>query len=179
MTSNATLLKGHECGPKGTPIYEDSEMARVDLEPILAKLCHPVRGLGWDLQRAKLSIEQYRRWLWLNAVYDDVNLSPSKDVDQVWHMHILDTRKYADDCARLFGGRFLHHNPYAGWESEESELEHQANYRRTKRLFTEHFGMEFIGDEGLCMTGYCDPDVTSAARKIWRPGISDAISAAQ
>jgi hypothetical protein len=30
--------------------------------------------------------------------------------DLIWHEHMLDTKRYAQDCGRLFG-RFLHHVP--------------------------------------------------------------------
>ncbi len=37
-------------------------------------------------------------------------LGPSKLVDLVWHVHILDTVSYAAFCDRCFGG-FVHHDP--------------------------------------------------------------------
>lgn len=35
---------------------------------------------------------------------------PSLTVDEIWHLHILDTRSYARDCSRWFGS-FIHHQP--------------------------------------------------------------------
>lgn len=35
---------------------------------------------------------------------------PINDADLFWHMHLMDTKKYAQDCHTLFG-RFLHHVP--------------------------------------------------------------------
>jgi len=40
-------------------------------------------------------------------------------VDAFWDQHILDTRKYAEDCAAAFG-HFLHHYPYSGMGDEVS-----------------------------------------------------------
>lgn len=57
--------------------------------------------------------------------YDDVEamLRPSSsDVDDIWHAHILHTRKYAEDCGSYFG-YFLHHTPtqaVAGTECRNS-----------------------------------------------------------
>ena len=166
------LPKTRQLDSGSYPDYNASSMAKLDLEPIIAKLCHPTRGLGWKLERAVFASEQYRRWLWLNARYEAEHLSPSQDVDHVWHMHILDTRKYAEDCEAMFGDQFLHHNPYAGWESENAEAEHQVNYRRTKDLFTKHFGVELLGATGLCDSGYCDKDI-GEGRNFWRPDLSD------
>lgn len=158
-----------------TIAYSESSMASIDLNPIIAKLCHPKKGLGWKLEKAKKAVEQYRRWLWLNAVYGADRLSPSQDVDSVWHMHILDTRKYAEDCAVMFNGLFLHHNPYAGWESTEAEEAHQKRYQRTKQLYAEHFDDSLEGDTGLCDSGYCDGiygginGCSDRQMPIWRP----------
>lgn len=37
-------------------------------------------------------------------------IAPREDADLFWHLHVLDTKKYAQDCHMLFG-RFLHHVP--------------------------------------------------------------------
>ncbi len=34
----------------------------------------------------------------------------SPEIDLFWHEHILDTKKYKQDCEMVFG-RFLHHVP--------------------------------------------------------------------
>jgi len=39
-----------------------------------------------------------------------IDHTPSKEVDQMWHDHILDTRSYQEMCENVFG-RFLHHKP--------------------------------------------------------------------
>ncbi len=36
------------------------------------------------------------------------NVIPSREVDMMWHHHILDTRAYAADCNRVFG-KMIHH----------------------------------------------------------------------
>ena len=35
---------------------------------------------------------------------------PSKLVDLVWHLHILDTKAYFADCKEIFG-KYIHHSP--------------------------------------------------------------------
>ena len=62
-------------------------------------------------------IDDYKRWLAIRAVSDDTwhLLSPSDNMDAVWHAHILDTRAYKQCNNLLFGeGRgFMHHDPFA------------------------------------------------------------------
>ena len=59
------------------------------------------------------AIEEYKRFLILKIENPDVGMSPTKSMDEVWHFHILDTKKYAEDCDRMFG-TFLHHTPGYG-----------------------------------------------------------------
>lgn len=63
----------------------------------------------WSLERTQQSIIEYRRYLYMTQKFDS-SISPTKDVDMIWHEHILHTNKYAIDCNKLFG-RFLHHLP--------------------------------------------------------------------
>jgi hypothetical protein len=144
----------------------------LELDCILFKLCHKERGLGWQLQRAESAITEYKRWLWLHIQYPNENFSPSGDIDNVWHMHILDTRKYAADCQMLFG-KILHHNPYAGMENDISKAQHNQLFEQTKSLYLRHFGEKLDGS-ALCDSGYCD-DITE--EKMWRPKRLDLLAA--
>jgi hypothetical protein len=53
---------------------------------------------------------RYLQFLQLCKNDPKIKHEPEKDVDEYWHTHILDTRKYAEDCQRYFG-YFLHHIP--------------------------------------------------------------------
>lgn len=56
----------------------------------------------------------YRRYLALRLLHPDREIVPtggrSREVDKIWHMHILDTRRYHTDCQAIFG-EYLHHAP--------------------------------------------------------------------
>jgi len=88
----------------------------------------------WD----KAEVE-YRRFLTLKQIYPGVSLVPSKQVDQVWHAHILDTRAYREDCSKLFG-RFIDHYPYFGIYGEEDCQALQNAFEVTVSLYEGHFG---------------------------------------
>jgi hypothetical protein len=67
---------------------------------------------SWSKHRLSLALSEYRKWLVLCAMKEEkLGLGmTSADVDEVWHMHILFTKKYMDDCQSVLG-RYLHHNP--------------------------------------------------------------------
>lgn len=156
--------------------HSNSAIDKINFEPILAKLCSPERGLNWSKEKAIKSVQEYKRWLLLHILFPNETFAPSENLDIVWHCHILDTRKYVSDCSLMFGkGVFLHHNPYAGWESPEAEAKHQNVFQRTKELFKKYFGEEMTGKKALCCSGYCDADIDNlianeeGGKSIWRP----------
>jgi ubiquitin len=64
---------------------------------------------------------EYLRFLELKISIRDLDaevLSPSPLVDSMWHLHIIDTKRYSEDCGRLLGNSSLnlliHHNPDGG-----------------------------------------------------------------
>lgn len=81
----------------------------LDLTDITARAA---REHEWSHERAEQATFSYRQFLFLVAVTANKPLSPlSADMDEVWHAHILFTKKYASDCNNVFG-RFLHHSPH-------------------------------------------------------------------
>jgi hypothetical protein len=134
-----------------------SRVEEIDLSPILWKLKNPVRGLPMSDDEIRSAETLYRQWLALNIIYPNKSIVPNDIVDTVWHTHILDTAKYAEDCQLLFG-KFMHHYPYTDWLDAEM---HQIKWEQTKELWLMHFNSEVAG-VGLCDSRYCDKDVKNA-----------------
>lgn len=88
----------------------------------------------WD--KAEL---EYRRFLHLKQLYPGVSLVPSKQIDQVWHAHILDTKAYREDCQAVFG-RFIDHYPYFGIYGKEDYDNLISAFDQTIELYEKHFG---------------------------------------
>ena len=88
----------------------------LDLEPIKTKLMHVASGEGWSRTKAEAMDTEYRRFLYLMHAFPHEQVAPTVDVDTFWHYHILDTMKYAADCATVFG-YFMHHYPYVELET--------------------------------------------------------------
>lgn len=77
--------------------------------------------------------------------YEASILSPSAEVDTVWHLHILDTREYAKINSRTVlrdqsaEAKMLHHNPLGGEDAGRAkryEATLQARLRRTLICFS-------------------------------------------
>lgn len=86
----------------------------------------------------------YKRFLVLNLKYESVTIVPNKVLDTIWHYHILDTMKYAEDCQSIFGS-FLHHFPYFGLRGEEDASNLKEAFVVSSDLFMREFG-ESLGE---------------------------------
>ncbi len=134
----------------------EARINQLNLEPIKFKLMDPHEGKGWDREMAEAVEVQYRRFLILNAQYPDKHIVPTKDVDAFWHQHILDTKKYAQDCAHIFG-RFLHHFPYFGMRGPEDAANLKRAFAETNELALAHFGETLAGAHAAnCDSSACD-----------------------
>lgn len=77
------------------------------------------KGGEWTRVRAEKAVHNYKRYMAVTKALGGLQMVPNGDIDEIWHMHILDTRAYVDDCNALFG-EYLHHYPYFGMLSEEN-----------------------------------------------------------
>jgi len=110
----------------------------LDLRPIKVKLMDPHSGEGWTEEYTDKVEIWYRRFLALSLEYPQKLLVVNDAVDTFWHYHILDTRKYADDCQQVFG-HFLHHFPYFGMRGEEDARNLQKSFDDTMDLMKQEF----------------------------------------
>ena len=100
-------------------------------------LAHLMGANGWSRSFALRAIEEYRKFVFL-ALVADHQVTPSDQVDQVWHLHLLCSDAYWNDfCPRVLG-RPLHHHPAKGGQAERDRFHEQ--YRATIRSYRQHFG---------------------------------------
>lgn len=135
----------------------------LDLGPIKFKATRAQDGYGWSPAYADRMEVAYKRYLILHAKYPEMTLAPEQDVDRFWHMHILDTRKYAADCDATFG-HFLHHFPYLGLRGADDERALQAAFEKMQALYLEEFG-EPMAAADKRDAAWCA--VEPAARAAW------------
>ena len=117
-----------------------SKLQQLDLGPIAYKLMHPETGQGLNRGQVSRALTYYVMFLGLVYLYPNVAIVPNREIDRVWHQHILDTSKYAEDCQMLFG-RFVHHFPYFGIRNAGDRQQLDAAFGQTQALFQQHFGI--------------------------------------
>ncbi len=97
------------------PTSFESEQIRGKIKQIDLTLARQkmMKQLGWTQEKCDQIETEYKAFIYLNYVHPQKTLVPSHDVDQMWHAHILQTRKYQKDCMDNLGF-FMHHTPYDG-----------------------------------------------------------------
>ena len=107
-------------------------------------------NVDWGPLKAETSasdalLEDYKKFLALKAAESDFYaalLSPSPQVDEVWHAHILDTLAYKEACEAMLGaGGFIHHDPRGGRDAAAR----RTRLRRTLSLYEVAFGKPLTG----------------------------------
>ncbi len=97
------------------------------------------RENAWSLSYAKRVIEEYKRFMFL-AVSAGHEVTPSEEVDEVWHLHLIYTKSYWDDFCNGVLGKPIHHNPTKGGKSEREK--YGALYNRTLDSYRAFFNEE-------------------------------------
>ena len=115
----------------------------LDLESVKVRAMDPELGEGWTREYAEGIERGYRTYLTMLAKYPDhaEDILLSKDVDEFWHTHILQTIKYTEDCEAVFG-KYLHHAPHVGEVTPADKEKRVALAEKTRRLYQREFGSE-------------------------------------
>ena len=114
-------------------------LLNLDLEPIIIKAMDAEEGYGWTFDFACRVADEYRKFLILCLEEPDEPVVPSSFIDDFWHLHILDTQKYAEDCEQYLG-YMLHHFPYFGMRGEEDAHNLRRAWAGTLTLYASVFG---------------------------------------
>lgn len=95
------------------------------------------RENGWSESFSRRAVEEYRRFVFL-AMVAGHPVTPSDEVDQVWHLHLCYTRSYWEDLCGQVLPRPLHHGPTRGGSKERGKFDDW--YRRTLASYERVFG---------------------------------------
>ena len=95
------------------------------------------RENGWDLKFTLRAIEEYKRFMFLICIAQHP-LTPSDQVDQVWHLHLIYTRSYWEEFCGQTLGRQVHHGPTKGGKAEGEKFQDWC--AKTQELYAVTFG---------------------------------------
>jgi len=79
------------------------------------------REQGWTHVFAGRVVEEYKRFIAL-AMLAGHPVTPSEQVDQAWHLHMVYTKSYWHALCRDILGRELHHSPTTGGPEENGKF---------------------------------------------------------
>jgi hypothetical protein len=116
-----------------------AKVAALDLGSVRRKFEFK-KGWWWRARHDAQRVErEYRQFLYLIVANIGETVVPwSRDLDDLWHEHILDTAKYARDCKAIFG-RFIHHNPHL----PEGSIAHSKSAANTRKMYKSAFRESF------------------------------------
>lgn len=93
------------------------------------------RENNWSLEYSLRAILEYKKFIFLICT-SSKPLTPSDEIDQVWHLHLLYTESYWIDLCEDTIDRKIHHGPTRGI-SEQSRFFDQYQY--TLDFYTQLF----------------------------------------
>lgn len=76
----------------------------------------------WDYNFGLKAIEEYRKFIFLCCI-SPRGASPSKVIDEVWHLHLIYTQSYWEEFCEKTLNRNIHHHPSAGGPQERDKHE--------------------------------------------------------
>ena len=97
------------------------------------------RDNGWTPEFARRVVGEYKRFVFLAATAGHP-VTPSDEVDQAWHLHLVYTHSYWDEfCGEVLGFP-LHHGPTKGGKAEGAKFGDW--YEKTLESYQRAFGEE-------------------------------------
>ncbi|WP_309714680.1 hypothetical protein [Armatimonas sp.] len=117
------------------PLWQ--QLAALPLEEGFSKRL--ARENEWGVLFTEQVIGEYRRFLYLTQVAGHA-VTPSKAVDEAWHLHLLYTRSYWEALCGDILSKPLHHEPGTG--KPKDEVHFAGQYAKTQESYQRIFGEE-------------------------------------
>ena len=126
----------------------DPSIVALELDKIGKKVANEK---NWDEGTLEKNIHNYRHFLMFMLIHPDMGAIPTYEIDDLWHAHILDTRKYAEDCNQIFG-YFVHHVPAY---TDEKKVELHTEFLTMATIWEKDFGFSLGVTAGGCHDTKC------------------------
>ncbi len=97
------------------------------------------RENNWKLDFALDVVEEYKKFIFLICI-SPTPLTPSDQVDQAWHLHLVYTDSYWNQFCGNILGRRIEHGPTKGGSKEQKK--YAELYQNTLTLYLNTFGTE-------------------------------------
>ena len=95
------------------------------------------REQGYSRKQAEAAIGEYRRFCFL-AIAAGHAVTPSAEVDEVWHLHLTYSRDYWQQFCPAVLGTELHHGPTVG--GAQAGAQYREQYAATLASYARFFG---------------------------------------
>ncbi|MDO6431712.1 hypothetical protein Q4E93_14000 [Flavitalea sp. BT771] len=122
------------------PLWDKIQSFPIDdgtaVVPFSAKLAATQK---WSIEFTHRAIEEYRKFILLCCI-SEKGASPSRTVDEVWHLHLTYTQSYWKDLCRDTLGKDIHHHPSSGGDQEDHK--HQEWYKETLAQYRSLFDVD-------------------------------------
>ncbi len=97
------------------------------------------RENGWPPLFTERVIAEYKKFIFL-CMISPQPVTPSDEVDQAWHLHLVYTKSYWNDLCKDILGKDIHHTPTEGGPAERDKF--ISYYESTLQLYRDKFGTE-------------------------------------
>lgn len=98
----------------------------------------------WSREKREQEARRYEQFLLLAARRPGLRATPTRDIDEMWHLHMLNPVAYYEDSVRIFGTIFDHDG---GFGTAPGELEVlKAAFRNFAAVWLEEFGEPYVRD---------------------------------
>lgn len=94
------------------------------------------RENAWSIEYSLRAVHEYKKFIFMLCITNH-SLTPSDQVDQVWHLHLLYTQSYWIDFCQNTLNRQIHHGPTKGGKEEGDKF--NDLYEKTLQLYQELF----------------------------------------
>lgn len=98
----------------------------------------------WSREQHERSLARYLKWLRLKQLHPHARLAPTRDIDVMWHLHMLAPVAYNRDCRQLFGRTLDHNGGFGKGAGELPQL--QEVFTHTALMWEEAYGEPYRED---------------------------------
>jgi hypothetical protein len=133
---------------KKTLSFKELELVKQKIDALDFSLMKERFLSDYSYEQVQQMEKEYKGFLFLQAAYPIQILVPTEKIDIMWHAHILDTMRYANDCENIYG-YFLHHYPYLSMRGENDKANWINAFKKTKSLFSD-IGINLESNSAMC-----------------------------